>query len=33
MLYLAVTDDELNDNSGAFGVSVALQDPTRRNHR
>jgi hypothetical protein len=33
MLYLAVNDDELNDNSGAFGVNVALQDPTRRNHR
>jgi hypothetical protein len=33
MLYLAVNDDELNDNSGAFGVTVGLQDPTRRNRR
>lgn len=33
MLYLAVNDDERNDNAGAFGVNVALQDPTRRNRR
>jgi hypothetical protein len=33
MLYLSVNDDDLRDNSGAFGVTVGLQDPTRRNHR
>jgi hypothetical protein len=33
MLFLAVNDDDLHDNAGAFGVNVALQDPTRRNHR
>jgi hypothetical protein len=33
MLYLAVNDDDLNDNAGAFGVTVGLQDPTRRNRR
>jgi hypothetical protein len=33
LLYLAVNDDDRNDNSGAFGVNVALQDPTRRNRR
>lgn len=33
MLYLAVNDDDRNDNSGAFGVTVGLQDPTRRNRR
>jgi hypothetical protein len=33
MLYLGVNDDDLNDNSGAFGANVALQDPTGRNRR
>jgi hypothetical protein len=33
MLYLAVNDDDRNDNAGAFGVTVGLQDPSRRNHR
>lgn len=33
MLFLAVNDDDRNDNSGAFGVTVGLQDPTRRNRR
>lgn len=33
MLYLTVNDGDRNDNSGAFGVTVGLQDPTRRNRR
>lgn len=33
MLYVAVNDGDRNDNSGAFGVTVGLQDPTRRNRR